>query len=382
MKTSSDINSFVLIIDELACGGAERAITNLANLLSERGFSVTLISFHPQNQPPFFWVSPKVKLILLGNSFWTTTPIERQTFIKQILSKLFGPIRLLACSLRLRQTIKVFLPNSVFISFLTFTNFKLILATLGTNAHTIISERNNPNEFIRPLHRLLRRLLYPLAHRLVVVAKSHENFFQKMMPNRISLIPNIVFPPKVTADSFKIKSPSILAMGRLIPEKGFDFLLEASREPLKENPQWHLNICGNGPERKNLETLTKQLELESQVHFLGEVRDTASVFAQSEIFVLSSRTEGFPNALAEAMSSGLASISTPCGEDADIIKPDSNGFIVEFGKKSALAEKLNKLMNDKNFRETFKLKSLEVRDRLGPEKVLNLWLDCMRRPRV
>ncbi len=133
----------------------------------------------------------------------------------------------------------------------------------------------------------------------------------------------------------------IMALGRLVYQKGFDLLLEAIHQVLSQSPQslFHVTIIGEGPERIGLQRQITQLGLKDVVRLVGVKENPYPYLKQADLFVLSSRWEGFPNALAEAMILGVPCVSTQCPSGPDeMIVSGINGYLVQPNQSEALAE--------------------------------------------
>jgi glycosyltransferase involved in cell wall biosynthesis len=168
-------------------------------------------------------------------------------------------------------------------------------------------------------------------------------------------------------------------MGRLVRQKGFDLLLEAFARCRTSHPRWTLRILGRGEERQALEAQARALNLGDAVEFAGVVKNPQDHLAQSQLFVLSSRYEGFPNALLEAMASGLAVVATDCPTGpADIVTHDENGLLVPAGDVGALAAAMDRLMSDAGERRRLGERAREVQARFAPETILAAWDRLLR----
>ena len=188
---------------------------------------------------------------------------------------------------------------------------------------------------------------------------------------RINIIPNTVRridAPESEREGF------ILGVGRHYHVKGFDRLLEAFAR-LKTD--WKLLLAGDGgPESKNLREQAKHLGIDERVIFLGKVTDMDSVYARASIFALTSRSEGFPNALCEAMAAGLVCVSYDISAGpADIITDKENGFLVQDGNIEALVSTIEMLMNQPDLRKEIGSKARLIQNELSFEKNGNKFLE-------
>jgi GalNAc-alpha-(1->4)-GalNAc-alpha-(1->3)-diNAcBac-PP-undecaprenol alpha-1,4-N-acetyl-D-galactosaminyltransferase len=166
----------------------------------------------------------------------------------------------------------------------------------------------------------------------------------------------------------------VISVGRLAHQKGVDILLRAFSILANDFPQWTLAIIGDGPEGANLAALAEYLHLQQSVSFLGLVRDPTKYMLTASLFVMSSRHEGFPNALLEAMSCGTPVISTNCPSGpSEIIRDGIDGILVPTDDVEALAKAMRSLMADPELRQRLGKAATSIRDRFAVEYVMNLW---------
>jgi len=162
-------------------------------------------------------------------------------------------------------------------------------------------------------------------------------------------------------------------MGRLCEEKGFDLLLQAWSK-CRARETWRLRIMGDGDLYESLEASIRTLGLSDSVSLEGKVDRPNPMLAQSQIFVMSSRTEGFPNALLEAMACGVPAISFDCPSGpANIIRHGVDGLLVENGNVDALAAALDRLIDDPTTRRQMSESAREVVERFSTQSVLARW---------
>ena len=163
-------------------------------------------------------------------------------------------------------------------------------------------------------------------------------------------------------------------MGRLTYQKGFDVLLRAFATIAKKHPGWQLLILGEGEMRPELERLRDDLELTNRALMPGLYNPPFPLLKQSQLFVLSSRYEGFGNALIEAMGCGVAVISTDCPSGpAEIIRDGENGLLVPTEDVEALATAMDRLMTDEAERNRLAARAIEVKERFSLERTLDSW---------
>lgn len=334
----------------------------LATSWTEQGNEVTLFTLD-HGEASAYPIHPGVKRRSLG--------LEAQSH--HFLQGLFRNFKRITV---LRRVIRESHPDVV-ISFIDTINVLTLLATRGLSIPVIISERTSPRRrSIGPLWRGLRRLSYPFADALVCLTRGSLVGFQAMTRVRGTVIPNPAVAPTDLSrqQPIHLSGNTLVAMGRLVPEKGFDWLLEAFAQIADRHPEWSLTIIGEGPLRSQLEEQNKTLKLSGRVHFAGELTDPFPTLCAADLFVLSSRFEGFPMALAEAMACGLPVVSFDCPEGPrEVIRDGTDGILVPLGDVVALAAALDRLMGDPQERARLATHAPEVVQRFSRERVLSLW---------
>jgi glycosyltransferase involved in cell wall biosynthesis len=194
---------------------------------------------------------------------------------------------------------------------------------------------------------------YPQLDALVALTEQDVEEYDRLLDGglRLASIPNTVRPlggPEVDP-STKVA----VAAGRLgrLGQKGFDLLLAAWAQVAERHPDWRLVIHGEGELRPELESMTRELGLAGGVELPGAATDMGRAMAEGSVFVLSSRFEGFPLILLEAMSKGLACASFDCPTGpAEIIDHGGNGLIVPAEDVGALSRAIVELIEDERLR--------------------------------
>jgi len=211
----------------------------------------------------------------------------------------------------------------VVLSFLTRANCAAILARRRSRFHCIISERVHTTSHLGhgTRSRLLRsmvRWLYPRADRVIAVSggvRDELERYYRVPANRITAIPNPVFTDVLQSRGqeeagYDLPRDYFVAVGRLMPNKGYEVLLRAFAAHANTNRA--LVVLGEGPERAKLMALAQSLGVSERLHMPGYVGNPQAFVARATAYISASRSEGFPNALVEAMSLGRAVISTDC----------------------------------------------------------------------
>lgn len=181
------------------------------------------------------------------------------------------------------------------------------------------------------------------------------------------------------AEPFAYPRPYVFAIGRLVPQKGFDVLLRAFAAAGVESHD--LLLAGDGPERAALEALAAELNLGGRVQFLGRAdrKQVPSLFAGCSFFVLPSRAdEGLPVVCAEAMAAGKAVVATRSGGAPEAVIDGQNGWIVERGDVEGLARALSRAAGDEDLRRAFGAAGAARATRFSWQAVTREYLDAVR----
>lgn len=268
----------------------------------------------------------------------------------------------------------------------------------------------------RFLKKMLIRMAFPLllkrAYQVVFNARESERHFLEIFPSltgKTSTLYNF-YDPKGLEEAAReplhegktLPKPQIVAVGRLVFAKGFDVLLRAFALLKEKTPQAQLTLLGDGPERETLAALAGKLGVAEQVVFAGFQENPLPWVREADVFVLSSRREGFPNALLEAMALGKPIISADCRSGPrEILAPQTppektahnleegdGGFLFpppDFDGESAacqraaevLAEALERVLNDADLREKLGKAALAGALRFSPATVLPKWMEIL-----
>jgi GalNAc-alpha-(1->4)-GalNAc-alpha-(1->3)-diNAcBac-PP-undecaprenol alpha-1,4-N-acetyl-D-galactosaminyltransferase len=359
-----------LVISSLGGGGAERVVSTLANAWNREGVDVTLITLASRSADMHL-LEPTIERIDLNLASPSPNTFAALT---QTVVRIY----------RLRAALLSCAPDIV-ISFMTTTNMLTILSCRGLPSPVLVAERvflsKSPP---RGMWRLLYRPLYRLAAAVISQTKRGAADLEARLKRPVAVIHNPLIP---AADLLRkpLKSDAvlqlrkegkrwILAAGRLTAQKGFDLLIAAFSRVAATHPEWMLIILGEGPERSSLAAQIAQQELTDRILLPGFSGEPQALMRQADLFVLSSRYEGMPNALLEAMSIGCPCISFDCETGpAELIEHGVNSWLVPPEDVSGLATALDHLMRDADLRIRLGAKARDIEKLYSVDSILGQW---------
>lgn len=362
------IRAMTFVIHSLAHGGAERVIVNLANAWAREGVDVSIVCMREEH-PVAYPLEQSVAVIWLAQARPSPTPLHAIMFNLRRLTTL-------------RATLRRLQPQVV-IGAMTTTNVVMLLAALGMDCKTVASEHSHP-----PQHPLsgawdrLRKHGYRLADLVTAPTVATQTWLQEHThAKRVEAIPNpLQFPlpeqpPIKDLTSFDLQHKNlIIGVGRLATEKGFDMLIPAFNQIAAAHPDWHLAIIGAGDKLAVLQQLVESGPFSDRIRFVGEVGNIGHWYDAAQIYVMSSRYEGFGNTLVEAMASGCACISFDCETGpAEILRDPCDGVLLKDKTIDGLAATLDDLMRDKDKRDRLAASAIRARARYETAHIQQRW---------
>lgn len=342
-------------INGLGGGGAERVVTLLANELADRhGFRVTILTIDPV--PSAYFLSPLVTHEYLNVGALTRGPgrVLLLPFVAWALAKALARLQ----------------PSHV-MSFLVRANLAHVMTRAFGNRRRIkLSERCNTisaygdgSAGSRVMLTLIKRL-YRCADHIVAISHGVKDGLVRLgiEADRITVIYNPQALRAVEARSAALDRPSgsrprpftLLFVGRLTWLKDVPTLLEAVRLLVTRGRDIRLRIVGQGSDEPDLRLRAERAGIAHVCEWVGWLADPFPEMLQADVFVLSSRSEGFGNVIVEAMACGLPVISTDCESGPrEILQDGRFGLLVPVGDSSAIADAVERLMDSPEDRAEF-----------------------------
>ncbi|MDA3878671.1 MAG: glycosyltransferase family 4 protein [Halothiobacillus sp.] len=362
----------LFFIHSLSSGGAERVTVTLANYWAAQGWEVVIVTITGEDRD-FYPLHPAVRRVSLGQ--------DRASR---------GGLEAIMNNWRRMRALRAVLGNeqpTVAIAMMTTVNVLLALTATGMGIPTIGSERTYPPRM--PLGGLWERARRYAYGRLTTLVAQTTLSAQWLAENttakrdQVAVIPNpVAFPLSVNEPRLDLAqckrdmgcSRILLAIGRLGAEKGFNRLIEAFAQLAGQQPEWGLVILGEGGQREALEAQCRASGLEARVCLPGAVGNVGECYEAADLYALTSRFEGFPNTLLEALAHGLPAVAVDCETGPrEILRPEVDGLLVPQDDPDALVSALERLMADGQLRSRFSESAVDVRQRFAVERVAAMW---------
>lgn len=318
------------LIYSIGGGGAERVLSSLANSFALNGHETTVITYVGTDSE-YSLESHVKRYILLENpsaGYGLTGTIRRiRTLFKVCRSEQFDFV----------------------IPFMGGAITESIFVSLFCKSKVVFSIRSNPR-VTHPSGLSTSILRFWMRHAAGAVFQTKDAL--SWAPKRVQRKARVIFNP-IKEDFFKVswkglQTKDLVTVGRLVKEKGHDTLIRAMKIVCQQMPDLVLHIYGDGPQEDKDKELIETLGLTRNVKMMGRTKDAPSVLSEHRLFILSSNTEGMPNALMEAMAVGMPVISTdcPCGGPKELLGSSLSNCLVPVGDSEKMAKCILAIIND------------------------------------
>ncbi|MFI0967264.1 glycosyltransferase [Streptomyces sp. NPDC021080] len=242
-----------------------------------------------------------------------------------------------------------------------------------TGGLTVIGMSHESFEYSRTTSRFRRVLKhYKDVDRMLALTREDADLWIGQGMDNASFMPNpLPFMPEVPSPR---TGDAVVSVGRLTDQKGIDMLLDAWAEVAPLHPEWRLRIYGSGEDEEILRKQCTALALDDSVDWMGRTSDVPGALRGGSVFVLSSRGEGFPLALMEAMAAGLPCAAFDCAPGVhEIVRDGEDGLLATLGNTGELARRLDTLMSDKALRDSMGEAARANVQRFTTDEVVRRW---------
>ena len=364
-----------LMHDVSGHGGVARSVVNLANRLADHR-DVRVVSLHRRAARSTYPLDPRVALeVLLDDG--ARGPADRlrdqrptglrPVPAEQQMTRLTDRV--------LRRRLATLGPG-VLVS----TRPSLHLAAVRWAAAGVRlvgqDHKNFPTRFSGPRQPAVLREAVPRLDAYVVLTHADAEDYRRELPGRtrVEVIRNAL-PWEPATTPAPLDSKVVVAAGRLAREKGFGRLLDAFAPVARDHPDWQLHVYGEGTQRAALTERVRRLGLDGQVRLPGYTDDFRGVLAGAAAYAMTSRAEGFPMVLIEALSVGLPLVAMDCPRGpGEIVRDGKNGFLVDDGDVTGFGQALRLLVEDDELRRDCGRQALADSHRYTADTVLADWL--------
>lgn len=379
-------------------GGVERIINTLANSLCNNN-KVSVISEHKNNSNSFFKYDDRIEMYYIYDrvDFIASKKAMNSFLLK--FKNLFNSIADYTICRNLSKEVSNCILEAdclVFGRVNTALNFLPLLKKIKSGKRKIIVRDAIHLELYNNFNKRRMKKYFPdLVNCLIVSSDESLNRYKNFFATTSSSfkVKKIYNPLGIVPSKSNHDSKKIVSLGRIDKQKGFENLILAFKKVNESNPDWTLDLYGNGPEKDNLLSLIKENGLDNVVSIYEPSKDVSSIFASAAIYVMTSRYEGYANTLVEALACGTPSISYDwlMGVD-DIIENGKNGLIVKLKDRAEflngcinqddinnLAEAIIKLINDCELRKKFINNSAKIIETRNKDIIINKWKDIIEK---
>lgn len=358
----------MFVIGGLANGGAERVATSISNGLVENNINVSILTFYKEENE--YAYSSKINRINVSNG-------DKKSFIGLSSGKKIKLIR------KARKAIKQDNPDEI-ICFMPQSLIFVFFSTIFTKYRKKISfaVRSNPLVGESSKVKKLQMFMVKRIKNIITQNTGQATCFSKKLQSKIVVIPNPMYD-----ELFAIKKQysrnveKIVSVGRLVPKKNYELSIDAFNEIHKKYPNIIYYIYGIGGLKDSLQSKIDSLNLGSYVKLMGFENDRNLIYSDKDIYLMASKFEGMPNALAEAMTIGVPSISTNCDfGPSDLIMNENMGILVNDYECSTIVEAMEKIINNyQEYIDKAKYAREVLRDNYSYEKILQKWIDFINK---
>jgi len=346
-------------VNSLIKAGAQRVILNLTESLLSKGHQVTIVTTTVYETE---YELPKGAKRIISDITDEEVTSNRIVNLKNRFCKL-------------RNIWKAEQPD-VIISFIGKNNFMAILTAWGLKIPVITSVRGEPGEeYNSRMSRILAKTLMGKSTGIVLQTPDAKAFFPKWIQKKSIILENPLNPDFIEKYYEGERDDEIVTVGRIDANKNQKLIIDAFIKIADEFPKMKLILYGDGEDRKKLMEYVEKTAYQDRISLPGAVNNVKERIRKAKLFILSSNTEGMPNALMEALALGIPCISTdcPCGGPKMLMKDKENGILVPVGDVDKMAEGIRTVLKDDELWHKYSRNAYRITKDLNPETVNKRW---------
>ncbi|MDD4371671.1 MAG: glycosyltransferase [Anaerostipes sp.] len=342
------------VANELLGGGAERVMTVIANDLVSRGIKVSFMLL--KSSQCVYTLDSRIKVNVLKGDSKKKNPIEQIRYIRKNIKKE---------------------KNTVYVSFLTYTNLYLIMASIGLGVRVIVSERNDPRYSIPGnFKKIVRYFLYfsPWCKKIIFQTPGAMKYYPESIQKKGIIIVNPI--KQDLPERFEgMRSNRIVSFGRFEEQKNYTMLINAFSKFVSNNPEYILELYGKGTKEEALREEAKRLGLSKKIVFNDFSENVHELVLDAKMFILPSNYEGLSNSMLEAMAIGLPTICTDCpsGGAKMVILNKVNGILIPVKDTLKLTNAMETIVGNLELEKKLSCNAYKIREEFSQTKICSIW---------
>lgn len=357
------MKKILFIIPTLSNGGAEKVVSKISIGLSTANYDITILNFYScENE---YFVSNKIKRIIFAKNekeYQKYSKFQRMKMIKKV--------------------VKGVMPDAI-ICFLNYvciyTFFSLFFSKY--RQRIIFTERCNQKFYSKKML-MVRNFCSKFVHKIIVQNTGQQSLLRGKVKNKSYVISNPIDDIYLDYQKIYDNIPKhIVSIGRLSDQKDYPLAINAFNNVLKKYPNLIYHIYGRGEDKEKIESLIKELNLEGKVILEGFTTDINKVYENADIYLMTSKFEGMPNALAESLAVGIPSISTDCEfGPSDLIDNEDMGILVKEHSIEAVENALlNMIENYNMYISKSNYVKQTMKERYSLDKITDEWIKVLEK---
>jgi len=360
------MKSIAFHLNCLCQGGAERVVSNLANQFAKEGYKVYVATeWYDKDE---FELDPRVTRVHVG---LREDDEKKNRIVKFLLRVKY-----------LKEFVKNYKPD-VLVAFAHRANYRALMAAGNSDIPVVISIRINPIGYYDAFSDHVQiKWLFPKAAGCVYQTQEQKDYFKPYLQDNSRIIMNPINPKYFGNPLPEVREKAVMHHARLVDFKNQPMLVKAFLKVHEKHPDYVLKIFGPDSQdgtKEILEKLIRDNKAENYVFLMGPSNSLEKEIPKGEVYAYSSDYEGMPNSLLEAMAMGMPVVSTdcPCGGPRTVIRDGENGFLIPVGDEDALADRMTRLIEDKELQKKFSDNARKIQEVASIDAIYKQWKDYL-----